>query len=187
MMKSLHIIPDKCTGCMQCELACSWVQTGSFQPSRSVVRVNIFDEEAAYAPYTCLQCDEAWCMNACPVNAIAIDPTTGAKVVLGDVCVGCHRSYPFPQAHLDLDGGGLACAACAREASAALPISAAAVGALDRLRTLSWDEALATPLPGLEPELASVLDAHVSRLIGQPTRTRTFLRELQRLTPGGRP
>jgi Fe-S-cluster-containing hydrogenase component 2 len=29
-------------------------------------------------------------MMACPVNAIAIDPTTGAKVVLGDVCVGCH-------------------------------------------------------------------------------------------------
>ena len=90
MVKSLKIIPDKCTGCMQCELACSWVQTGTFQPSRSVIRVNVFDEEASYAPFTCVQCDEAWCMNACPVNAIAIDPTTGAKVVLGDVCVGCH-------------------------------------------------------------------------------------------------
>ena len=90
MAKSLKIIPDKCTGCMQCELACSWVQTGTFQPSRSVIRVNVFDEEASYAPYTCLQCAEAWCMNACPVNAIAIDPATGAKVVLGDVCVGCH-------------------------------------------------------------------------------------------------
>jgi len=90
MVKSLKIIPDKCTGCMQCELACSWVQTGTFQPSRSVIRVNIFDEEASYAPYTCFQCDEAWCMQACPVNAIAIDPDTGAKIVLGDVCVGCH-------------------------------------------------------------------------------------------------
>ncbi len=90
MAKSLKIIPDKCTGCMQCELACSWVQTGTFQPSRSVIRVNIFDEEASYAPYTCVQCDEAWCMNACPVNAIAIDPATRAKVVLGEVCVGCH-------------------------------------------------------------------------------------------------
>jgi Fe-S-cluster-containing hydrogenase component 2 len=90
MGKSLKIIPDKCTGCMQCELACSWVQTGTFQPSRSVIRVNVFDEEASYAPYTCFQCAEAWCMNACPVNAIAIDPDTGAKVVLGDVCVGCH-------------------------------------------------------------------------------------------------
>jgi anaerobic carbon-monoxide dehydrogenase iron sulfur subunit len=88
--KSLTIIPDKCTGCMQCELACSWVQTGTFQPSRSVIRVNVFDEEASYAPYTCLQCDEAWCMNVCPVNAIATDPDTGAKVVLGELCVGCH-------------------------------------------------------------------------------------------------
>ena len=90
MPKTLHIIPDKCTGCMQCELACSWVQTGTFQPSRSVIRVNVFDEEASYAPFTCVQCDEAWCMNACPVNAIAVDPITGAKVVLDRVCVGCH-------------------------------------------------------------------------------------------------
>jgi carbon-monoxide dehydrogenase iron sulfur subunit len=90
MAKSLTIIPDRCTGCMQCELACSWVQTGSFQPSRSVIRVNVFDEEASYAPFTCVQCDEAWCMQACPVNAIAVDPATKAKVVLRQVCVGCH-------------------------------------------------------------------------------------------------
>ena len=90
MTKTLKIIPEKCTGCMQCELACSWVQTGTFQPSRSVIRVNIFDEEASYAPYTCFQCDEAWCMQACPVNAIAIDPDHGAKIVLSEACVGCH-------------------------------------------------------------------------------------------------
>src|SRR5262245_54704290 len=89
-MKSLHIVPERCTGCMQCELACSWVQTGTFQPSRSVIRVNIFDEEAAYAPYACFQCGESWCMQACPVNAIAIDPTFGARIVLEQVCVGCH-------------------------------------------------------------------------------------------------
>src|SRR5258707_13581896 len=89
MNKSLKIIPDKCTGCMQCELACSWVQTGSFQPSRSLIRVNVFDEEASYAPYTCTQCDEAGCMQACPVNPIAIDQLTKGKVVV-DNCVGCH-------------------------------------------------------------------------------------------------
>lgn len=90
MVKMLKIVPQKCTGCMQCELACSWVQTGTFQPSRSVIRVNVFDEEASYAPYTCLQCDEAWCMTACPVNAIGVDPSTGAKVVMQSLCVGCH-------------------------------------------------------------------------------------------------
>jgi carbon-monoxide dehydrogenase iron sulfur subunit len=123
MVRSLKIIPDKCTGCMQCELACSWVQTGSFQPSRSVIRVNVFDEEASYAPYTCFQCAEAWCMTACPVNAIATDPATGAKVVLGEVCVGCHLctiACPFgtvftlPQtdkaSKCNLCGGSPACA-----------------------------------------------------------------------------
>ncbi len=61
-MKQLRIIPDKCTGCMQCELACSFVQTGTFQPSRSLIRVYLFDEQAIYSPYTCFQCEEAWCM-----------------------------------------------------------------------------------------------------------------------------
>jgi len=87
--KSLRIVPDRCTGCMQCELACSWVQTGTFQPSRSVIRVHVFDEQASYAPYTCFQCKEAWCMSACPVNAITIHRDTGAKVVLEATCVGC--------------------------------------------------------------------------------------------------
>jgi Fe-S-cluster-containing hydrogenase component 2 len=88
-LRILKITPEKCTGCMQCELACSFVQTGTFQPSRSVIRVHLFDEQASYAPYTCFQCAEAWCMSACPVNAIAIDPVTGAKVVLERTCVGC--------------------------------------------------------------------------------------------------
>lgn len=104
--KRLRIIPEKCTGCMQCELACSWVQTGAFQPSRSVIRVNIFDELASYAPYTCFQCDEAWCMTACPVNAIAINPDTKAKVVLDQVCVGCSLcviACPFGTVFLNPD------------------------------------------------------------------------------------
>jgi Fe-S-cluster-containing hydrogenase component 2 len=86
---SLAIHPEKCTGCKQCELACSWVQTGAFQPSRSLIRVHIFDEQASFAPYTCFQCSEAWCMQACPVNAIDVDAENGAKIVIDDTCVGC--------------------------------------------------------------------------------------------------
>jgi len=87
-MKQLRVITDKCTGCVQCELACAFVQTGTFQPSRSVIRVHIFDEQAVYSPYTCFQCEEAWCLTACPVNAITIS-SVGAKVILDDLCVGC--------------------------------------------------------------------------------------------------
>lgn len=85
----LEVVPERCTGCKQCELACSFVQTGSFQPSRSQIVVQLFDEQASYAPYTCFQCDEAWCMQACPVNAIDVDAATGAKVVIDATCVGC--------------------------------------------------------------------------------------------------
>src|SRR5262249_25485664 len=62
------------------------------------------------------------------------------------------------------------------------------VTAFERLRHLRWEEAVATPVGRAGPELRAVLDTHLSRLIGQPTRTGRFLRELHRLdpTPGGR-
>ena len=92
MVKTLNIVPQKCTGCMQCELACSWVQTGAFQPSRSLIRVNVFDEEASYAPYACpfgtvfttphtdtaVKCNlcggEPACATTCPTDAIVYEP-----------------------------------------------------------------------------------------------------------------
>ncbi len=87
-MKVLRIVPQRCTGCMRCELACSFAQTGTFQPARSVIRVSPFEAHTSYAPYTCPQCAEAWCLTACPVEAITISPV-GAKAVLEDRCVGC--------------------------------------------------------------------------------------------------
>ncbi len=121
-MKVLRIIPERCTGCMRCELACSYVQTGTFQPARSVIRVSPFEAHTSYAPYTCTQCAEGWCMTACPVNAITIS-SVGAKVVLDDQCVGCKLctiACPYgtifynPQTQkafkCDLCGGDPACA-----------------------------------------------------------------------------
>ncbi len=87
-MKTLQIVPERCTGCLRCELACSYMQTGTLQPAKSVIRVSPFEGHTSYAPYTCFQCKEAWCMTACPVEAITI-ADTGAKVVVGDKCVGC--------------------------------------------------------------------------------------------------
>ncbi|NIP73075.1 MAG: (Fe-S)-binding protein, partial [Gammaproteobacteria bacterium] len=35
MSKQLHITPEKCTGCLQCEMACSYVKEGAFNPAHS--------------------------------------------------------------------------------------------------------------------------------------------------------
>ena len=42
-MKVLALHPEKCTGCLRCELACSYMQTGTYQPSKSVIRVSPFE------------------------------------------------------------------------------------------------------------------------------------------------
>ena len=89
MQRSLVIDPGKCTGCRQCEMACSFENEGVFNPAKSRIRVFTFDAEARFVPYTCTQCAEAWCQRACPVEAIRVNATTGAKEVHNDACVGC--------------------------------------------------------------------------------------------------
>ncbi len=89
MLKALHIDAGHCTGCHQCEMACSYVKEGVFNPSKSRIKVFAFLDGARSVPYTCTQCWDAWCMKACPVDAISVDPKTGAKVVSDPLCVGC--------------------------------------------------------------------------------------------------
>ncbi|MCC7168474.1 MAG: 4Fe-4S dicluster domain-containing protein [Rhodospirillales bacterium] len=123
MQRSLMIEPVKCTGCKQCEMACSMAHEGTFNPARSRIRVFEFHAEARFVPYTCTQCAQAWCQQACPVEAISVDAATGAKVVKEARCVGCKVctiACPFGTvnyvratgkvAKCDLCGGDPACA-----------------------------------------------------------------------------
>lgn len=123
MQKSLHIDPQKCTGCLQCEMACSYENEGVFNPSKSRIKVFNFHHEGQFVPYSCTQCAEAWCLHACPVDAIQINKETGAKEVHDSICVGCKVctiSCPFGTINYnqatgkvvkcDLCGGDPACA-----------------------------------------------------------------------------
>ena len=108
MWKSLHIDPAKCTGCLQCEMACSYEHTGVINPSKSRIKVFNFEHEGRKVPYTCTQCTEAWCLNSCPVDAIRVDLTTGAKMVFEDTCVGCKVctiACPFGTINYNQDSG----------------------------------------------------------------------------------
>ena len=108
MLRSLQLESEKCTGCLQCEMACSYENEGVFNPSKSRIKVFTFHEEGRFAPYTCSQCAEAWCLHACPVDAITINPGTGAKDVSEDVCVGCKVctiACPFGPVNYNADSG----------------------------------------------------------------------------------
>jgi Fe-S-cluster-containing dehydrogenase component len=67
-----------------------------------------FHDSGRFSPYTCTQCAEAWCLHACPVEAIVINARTGAKDVLDDVCVGCKVctiACPFGTVNYNHDSG----------------------------------------------------------------------------------
>ncbi len=123
MQKVLHINADKCTGCLQCEMACAFENYGTFATAKSRIKVFNFQHTGKKVPYTCTQCDEAWCLHTCPVEAITVDKLTGAKVVNESTCVGCKVctiACPFGTINYvqetgkvqkcDLCGGGPACA-----------------------------------------------------------------------------
>ncbi len=119
MQKSLTIDPQKCTGCLQCEMACSYHHEGVFNPSKSRIKVFTFHDQGLFAPYTCTQCAEAWCLHACPVDAIVTNEITGAKEVLPTVCVGCKVctiACPFGTVNYNQDSGKVVkCDLCSGE------------------------------------------------------------------------
>jgi len=89
MQKLIRIEPSKCVGCKSCELACSFKHRGEFAPSRSRIVNEVFLEEAKFITVTCMQCDEPWCLKACPKGAIDKDAASGVVCVDEVKCVGC--------------------------------------------------------------------------------------------------
>jgi len=89
MAKALYIDYQKCTGCRLCELVCAVSHDGISNPARSRIRVMKWEAEGLYIPMSCQQCQDAPCMNVCPVKAISRDDEMGRISVDYDACIGC--------------------------------------------------------------------------------------------------
>ncbi|MBN1847214.1 MAG: 4Fe-4S dicluster domain-containing protein [Deltaproteobacteria bacterium] len=89
MAKALYIDYQKCTGCRLCELVCAVKHDGISNPTRSRIKVMKWEAEGLYIPMSCQQCQDAPCLNVCPVKAISRDEELGRVVVDYDVCIGC--------------------------------------------------------------------------------------------------
>jgi carbon-monoxide dehydrogenase iron sulfur subunit len=85
--------PNWCRTCRLCETVCSISREGRANPALSRIRIH-FDEFSNVDPLSariCLHCEDAPCMDACRVGAMARDDRTGAVVILEDKCIGCMR------------------------------------------------------------------------------------------------
>ena len=89
MAKVLHIDYQRCTGCRTCEQVCAVKHDGVLNPMRSRIKIMKWEAEGLYVPVSCQQCQDAPCMNVCPVKAISRDDEMGCVEVDYDACIGC--------------------------------------------------------------------------------------------------
>jgi formate hydrogenlyase subunit 2 len=96
--------PTLCIGCLTCEVICSQVHKAN--GLSELPRIRVFNDPstqvdpAVAAQYPgrgqfhqqpCLQCPTAECLYVCPVNALRVEPVSGARYIREDVCVACNR------------------------------------------------------------------------------------------------
>lgn len=83
----IKVDPEKCVGCMLCELICCFTHEKIFSRRRSRLRV----EKVAnrYKPTTCILC--GLCVKTCKYNALSIDPSIGYIKFDKEKCVGCRE------------------------------------------------------------------------------------------------
>jgi Fe-S-cluster-containing hydrogenase component 2 len=90
MVKKLAVIPELCSGCRLCELACAIEHFGVNNPKKSAVRVLVtYPHPVVRMPIVCSQCKVPACADACPVNALS--RSDGVVHLNQDVCISCMK------------------------------------------------------------------------------------------------
>ena len=88
-MKKIVTNLGKCTGCKSCQIICALTHEGESNYDFARINISKDDSMGLSAPIPCAQCLDAPCVEACPVEAIVLNPETGAKVIVDDECILC--------------------------------------------------------------------------------------------------
>ncbi len=115
--KRLIISPARCIGCKSCELACSFSHLKKpGKPGIPRIRAYTYTDDLSLV-VVCLQCDDAACLKACPVEALYLNEATGAICWDSIKCVHCGMcalACPFGNITIDPENQDiLKCDLCA--------------------------------------------------------------------------
>lgn len=80
---------DLCTGCRLCQFACAERAFGGYNPRYGLLRINPGAEHLYHFPEVCNHCQNAYCMQVCPVQAISRNQETGAVIIDQQLCISC--------------------------------------------------------------------------------------------------
>jgi anaerobic carbon-monoxide dehydrogenase iron sulfur subunit len=85
----LLLEPEKCVGCRQCTLSCSFRHEKSFSIGKARNTVLWVHRADLFVPMSCQHCEKPICMDVCPADAISRNEETGAIVIDKNLCDGC--------------------------------------------------------------------------------------------------
>ena len=108
MSAKLVIQPENCTGCKSCMLICSFEHTHAFCYEDARVQVVKNESRGESTPMVCLNCEEAPCIEACPVGAIRRQPAGNRVILIEAECNGCGdcvEACPYQAIHLHRNSG----------------------------------------------------------------------------------
>jgi len=86
-LKRITVEAERCAGCRQCEMVCSFHHTMTFSPESSRVTVIKDDRLGLDYPLMCRQCSDCPPMEACPTQALTREE--GVIMVDWQTCIGC--------------------------------------------------------------------------------------------------
>lgn len=90
----LLVDTKKCGACETCMMACSLAHSG--RANNNLSRIQIAKNPLGNFPVDvqqnqCRQCPYPACVEACPTNAMHVDPATNVRLVAEEKCIGCER------------------------------------------------------------------------------------------------
>jgi Fe-S-cluster-containing dehydrogenase component len=86
--------PSRCIACHACEVQCK--EKNNVPEGASLGKIVVLGPQLVngvprmstiFIP--CFQCEDAWCINACPTEAIRKRDSDGIVYILDELCVGC--------------------------------------------------------------------------------------------------
>ena len=90
MSRKLAVIPELCSGCRLCELACAIEHFKANNPKKGAIRVLItYPHPVVRMPVVCSQCRVPVCADACPVDALK--RSDGVVQLDKETCISCMK------------------------------------------------------------------------------------------------
>jgi Fe-S-cluster-containing hydrogenase component 2 len=86
IMRVLEFNPEECTGCLSCQLACSFDRLKLYNPERAVLKVAVNGLDEPSMTY-CRHCEEPACVEACSFGAMKTED--GLVKINEEKCTGC--------------------------------------------------------------------------------------------------